>query len=524
MPTLAFRFPAGRYHATPWGRHVNEGAVEWPPSPWRLLRALISTGYTKLKWSDPIPGSADKLIESFAGTLPACRLPLSSTAHTRHYMPIKAGSKEKTTLIFDSFLLINPQDELLIHYPCELDEEQKGLLSQLLSRLGYFGRAESWVEASLCTDEVEPDDRWCIPDGKLLPGGDQMPLLTPMAPDVYRRWRIDMLKKSLKMEEEQRGKKLTKPQQKNIERMYPADLPACLCTDTAILQKHGWSQPPGSRLVLYARPPGILERRPVIPLGSSLPERNPTCALLALSGDNISGSMRPLFTRCLPQAEAIHRALLSRLGNNQSCPSLTGRDASGNPLQGHLHIHHIPLDLDDDGRIDHYLLYAPMGFNQKAREIIQSLRRTYSKKIPEIIVSCCGLGSLDDVRSQVSGRSGGVPQALGTAMIWESRTPFIAPLHMKKEGRRNDLTDQVSRALTLHGMPEPKEVIPLPRPPRFFRFVRSRSDQNKQPLTTYPWNLRFVFDEPVSGPVTIGYASHFGLGLFVPVYEEKKQQ
>ena len=43
MPvTLKLTFPGGRYHATPWGRHVNEGVPEWPPSPWRLLRALVA--------------------------------------------------------------------------------------------------------------------------------------------------------------------------------------------------------------------------------------------------------------------------------------------------------------------------------------------------------------------------------------------------------------------------------------------------------------------------------------------------
>ena len=30
MPTaISLSFPWGRYHATPWGRHVNEAAVEW---------------------------------------------------------------------------------------------------------------------------------------------------------------------------------------------------------------------------------------------------------------------------------------------------------------------------------------------------------------------------------------------------------------------------------------------------------------------------------------------------------------
>ena len=46
MPTLQLRFPGGRYHATPWGHHVNEGLIEWPPSPWRLLRALIACGFS----------------------------------------------------------------------------------------------------------------------------------------------------------------------------------------------------------------------------------------------------------------------------------------------------------------------------------------------------------------------------------------------------------------------------------------------------------------------------------------------
>ena len=46
--TLVVRFVLGRYHATPWGRHVNEGQVELPPSPWRLLRALYAVWKTRL--------------------------------------------------------------------------------------------------------------------------------------------------------------------------------------------------------------------------------------------------------------------------------------------------------------------------------------------------------------------------------------------------------------------------------------------------------------------------------------------
>ena len=47
MTTIRLTFPAARYHATPWGRHVNEGVPEWPPSPYRLLRALYDVWQRK---------------------------------------------------------------------------------------------------------------------------------------------------------------------------------------------------------------------------------------------------------------------------------------------------------------------------------------------------------------------------------------------------------------------------------------------------------------------------------------------
>ena len=75
MPILTFTFPGRRFHATPWGSHVNEGQVEWPPSPWRLCRALLATGLTKLGWrEDQIPPVATELLESLSGVLPEYQL------------------------------------------------------------------------------------------------------------------------------------------------------------------------------------------------------------------------------------------------------------------------------------------------------------------------------------------------------------------------------------------------------------------------------------------------------------------
>ena len=98
---LALRFPAGRYHATPWGQQVNEGAIEWPPSPWRLLRALLATWHHKAK-HEVSEETINLLMERLAETLPEYQLPsaTTTTGHTRHYMPtspiLKGKSKRRS--------------------------------------------------------------------------------------------------------------------------------------------------------------------------------------------------------------------------------------------------------------------------------------------------------------------------------------------------------------------------------------------------------------------------------------------
>ena len=115
MPvSVAFRFLAGRYHATPFGHHVNEGLIEWPPSPWRVLRALISAGYTSGVWNGTGPPTvACSLIERLSECLPHYFLPPTVGAHSGHYMPISvldARKIEKTTLVFDTWAQIEDQE------------------------------------------------------------------------------------------------------------------------------------------------------------------------------------------------------------------------------------------------------------------------------------------------------------------------------------------------------------------------------------------------------------------------------
>ena len=141
MLAIAFTFPGGRYHATPWDRHVNEGAVAWPPEPWRILRALIATWHHKVKHDDRHGETTlEALIGTLAAALPQYTLPAASHSHTRHYMPQFATGK--TSLIFDAFAAVDRTDPLQVAWPdVELPDDQRLLLDDLLAVMGYLGRA-----------------------------------------------------------------------------------------------------------------------------------------------------------------------------------------------------------------------------------------------------------------------------------------------------------------------------------------------------------------------------------------------
>ncbi len=152
MISVLLRFPAGRYHATPWGHHVNEGLLEWPPSPWRLLRALLATGFAKLGWN-AVPEEARELVETLTNVLPVYRLPPGVAAHTRHYMPVHEGKKVTTTRVIDAFVRVGPGAPLAVSWELPLPGRAECLLRELVPRMSYLGRAESIVTARVIGEQ-----------------------------------------------------------------------------------------------------------------------------------------------------------------------------------------------------------------------------------------------------------------------------------------------------------------------------------------------------------------------------------
>lgn len=517
MIAVAFRFPGGRYHATPWGHQVNEGQVEWPPCPWRMLRAFLNCGYTRLGWQE-VPEQARQLIGALASSLPEYHLPSAVLAHSRHYMPLNTG---KTTLVLDTWLSID--GELQIRWPVDLGESERSLLSELVTNLGYLGRSESWVEGRVLDDEeMLPVN--CIPHASDVSRDfareELVTVLAATAAEEYDNWREGKVPAP-----ELTGKKLTKSQinaRQKLEAPFPTDLIDALQWDTARWKGFGWSQPPGSRWVQYRR-----DKRADSSKFSGHSKRGaesvPDVALLAIATNSGSTSALPTIARTLPQAELVHRSLVSQADQGEGAPKvLTGREADGSPLAGHQHAHIIPVDLDEDGHLDHILLWAPMGFSSEAMAAIRRLRRTWTKGHGgDLRVALAGHGMRDALTDFKE-----LEFVLAPAFRWCSITPFVPPRFLKVRGK-NTLDGQIRSELAARSLPHSVDEVEIhtklvPEPgdlpstqlPHFRHFVRRRARGGVAPAQDMGFYVELRFKQPVPGPICLGYGAHFGMGRF----------
>ncbi len=561
MPTLLLRFPSRRYHGTPWGHHVNEGQIEWPPSPWRLLRALLATGYNTLGWDGELSKPWDNrpppvplaLILKLAAVVPTYTLPDAAGAHSRHYMPLGTIDKgrERTTLVFDTWAQVDGET-LAVNWDASLSAAEHDALGELADRLGYLGRSESWVAARLLSEGEPVPEPNCFPEGRFShpgPGWEQVPVLAPETPEAFAAWREAALGQALAVFPLPAGKKPPKPllaKRAQAEEPYPADLAACLQTDTAWLRKHGWSQPPGARRVFYWRRSDALE--------SGAPQARPRkiaaptveAMLLSIATQSGNDHALPVITRTLPQAELLHQALVSHasaIGGHSRV--LTGCDEQRNPLTGaHEHAHLLPLDLDGDEHLEHILIWAPMGLDAAAQAAIRSVRRTFTKGgDTPLKIAVEAVGDLSSLRGLPARYGRRLSQLIGPqqgATTWVSLTPFVAPRYVKPRGK-NSLEGQVRDELRVRGIRQSVEMRRLDpwsdRPAsielvsggqlsegvgpeqrkaewmRFRHFVRERRNGPAAPVA-FGFALELHFAEPVNGPICLGYGGHFGLGLF----------
>lgn len=536
MIAIALRFAAGRYHATPWGRHVNEGAVEWPPSPWRILRALVAT------WKRTLPDLPQAKVEPVLRALcelPEFVVPPASTGHTRHYMPWDKGWKPNKphpkTLVFDAFVALSRNVPIWICWPnASLNQDQAEILGRILTNLNKLGRSESWCEAALEQDVAIPQGyenlvRSCVPlrDGVLPPDREIVRLLCPNPESAF----ADNYVVTVKTKKTGRGEN-----RQTVEQRSTVYDPAWnICMETLQLHKERWSDPPGSRWVQYARPRDCF-RTQTIRRCTNIERKTPLIQIARLALDS---TVLPLVTETLPVAEAARRTLMGSYGRRNMTADgekgrssvFSGKDERSNPLSGHGHAYYLPTDEDNDGRLDHLTVIARDGFSLAECQTLDQLRQLKTGRSGEeshpLRLLLIGMGKLADYS----------PGPLQTSTTWISATPYVATRYAKTRGRDkidlnspqaratfliNDLRGQIKSAwpvieierVKIEAVIDEHGVFRIAkhwRPIQFKRYRRKGSDDGGRRLAGA---FRVVFPVEVQGPIAFGHSCHFGLGLF----------
>lgn len=476
MIQIDLQFLAGRFHATPWGRHVNEGEPEWPPSPWRLLRALVAA------WKSTAPHISERAMRTVLAKLsgpPSFRLPPAAVGHTRHYMPLNG---DKTSLVHDAFVVVGRWGpKLSFLWPDQdLSSEEEALLRQLLLGIGYFGRAESWCEATLA--EGEQTNPNSVP--------------THLSLDTSETDSTSLLCADVDVTLEQ------------------------LMLETSQQQKQGYNRPPGSRWITYKREAASL---------SGLPKpRRHLASKKTIAVFLIQAPVLPRTAETLWVSDWARQGINGTYGrchNQEASPNFTGKRNGAMRRDQHRHVFFLPQNSDPwHDRLDRLYLWAPEGFSSKDLEALKSIRSFPDRRRRSSEHSVLDAVETDNKPSEAkdTARFHLIPMALlddndrskvfGCSKVWVSSTPYLCSRHPKRNGTDSPI-EQILRECRQRDLPEPR-VTAIDGSWLEFKRQRWGKQQHGTPL-----GFRLEFSEPVQGPLSLGASSHFGMGRFEPKQE-----
>lgn len=455
MVGVAFHFPFGRYHATRWGTHVNEAEIDWPPSPWRILRALLAA----VREGRSLPEGEAALVALARSGLPRFELPPAFPAHTRHYFPLR---DHKTALVIDGFMAFGNERELRAWWPVDLAPAQREALEESCAEVRYLGRSESLCDARLLSHDQQPGPLSAWPASE-----DDHP--TSSSPVRLLNCALDA----------------------------PQPLEA-LSVDIGEMRRGRRTLPEGAVTVEYRV--ADASASPATP-----PRRlaQPTLAVL-----RIASGARPPLHDAVVLATILRAALqrrFDRASSGQTSATFSGRDGDKRRVDQHRHAHYMVVPDAHSHRADRLVIWAPEGLGAQETAAIADLRRLRLRDLEEDLpVALVGLGRVENSP---------VPDVTGPAATWESLTPFVLPRHVKPSRARDTVEAQLLAELGHRGLPEPMSIEPARG--QWSLFARDRPGRHEQ-RAKQAIGLRLSFGEEIEGPLALGANAHFGLGLFQP--------
>lgn len=498
---LRQEFPLGRFHATPWRANpFDDPHGEWPPSPWRLVRAVTARWY---QWAREVEGEFDlaqleKLQRALCTSTYAFHLPVGARKGSplRQYHPTefgwrpaerkKAGTRSYGTSLVQDNCWCVPPDSFVWWFieGDDWDNELQALLAQCVERVTYFGRAETLTRIRLVRSEDAIPAANCKLADRRTAGA--VPVLVPMK-DAARE---------------------------DIERVTD---------DPKAIQQ---TPPPGARWIFAKRPerPAACERR-------RMPEHRPGCHLMQFAiGWNVAPERRAIVRLTARFRGAVIRELLRLKTGGASVNWTTasrdvreavadtiGKDANGDALIGPRR---------------HTEFFVWFEDNQPTRLLVWRGSRSFDADEQAAIllaaardVSWTAAGSdSDEWKVRLVPLDRAVPPPPGfdghSSKVWESVTPYVPPRHYLRGGKaraRESIPEQIRREVQRRGL-TPDVEVELIGGPHWVSVHVPRREANKRAFIGDRRGqlVRLRFAEPVVGPIRLGHSSSFRLGLFRP--------
>ncbi len=541
MFALVFVFPSNRYCEPRWGDCVNEARVPWPPEPWRVLHALVASykgRENSYLWER---NDLDVLISALAENPPSYRLPKAVVQST--------SWRKKNPPVFDALLQLPEGERLVVTWPeLKLNHKLFEFASWIAEGIGYLGRTERWGGCTATNNwSPEENDLICHPaiatTEKAI--GNPARVIAPLSASDYSTERARLItefEKRLCDETKASGKSpatekiLRKKYFQEMGPTLPELLVDALALEMGDYLKYGWNRPPASREVLYLLPEESCSSS-VTRQCSARHHRN------FKSQDEHTVARYLLAGRPLPQIEDVVKigelmrlAALSKFGwetvestgdRKPKAPSvISGRDTDGKPLRNssHSHAFWLPEDTDGDGYIDHITVYAPEGLGDDVRSRLDRITRLWTNQSSadkknalgycEWRLALEGFGNPQDFSDS--------SRIFGMSQVWASSTPFLATGHLKKNSgyagevkrllkRRKIICESLVDGVQVEIMQSLSIGGTVRHTSNFHRFRSQRGEKQTDTQGTF---LRLIFPEAITGPISLGFACHFGLGLF----------
>ncbi len=480
MIVLKINFLTGRYHSTPWGRNVNEGVPEFPPSPYRIIRTVMDSWFRKRSgWSLIL---LENIAEKLSNEAPSFRIPPYKEGVLKSYMSRNTKDPTDKDLIYDGFISVLPNDPVYVIWENEsLNEDEFFRLKEVVSIINYLGRSQSWVSM------------------ELMDGCDQSPNVIPLVRTAENSPYDEVVKVAIPVSKKDYGFNSKKPWFES------------LGITTSYIQSNGLSNPYAMKYENYIMKRGRNKTEAELPINYSIKKIN----IILYSVDT---KVPPMISESLQVGERIHKKLngiYGKMFQNTRSTNLSGLEQDGSMSRGHKHIFIMPLDLNGTGRISHILIRGRLPFDAKELIALDRLRSVWqSNGRPDIDLIPVEWGQEQNV------------SVISSSKRFMSVTPVILTRHYRKG--RGDFNNWLKRELMLEikdqGLPEPDLIKPLKKMiknGRTYYWLDFKRNRKNDPINI-GYGFEVTFKEDVYGPFSVGYGAHFGLGIFYPTEEGDK--